>query len=348
MVLGGLKIRQWKHWEDSIRLETGKQRKVPTTSLNTGHAHHTLDFVKQRAIGFWRKSAVVSWMMSFFKQFYGSVTKSDYTAMRLGFIMTHCRSNQDFDFHKYLMRTLEIDFKKVVGISWYLWLFVVIFLLLNVEGWHTYFWLSFLPLILLLLVGAKLEHIITRLAEDVEERRTDDPTAPPVKPSDKHFWFGRPGIVLYLIHFILFQNSFEIGFFFWIWCSYGFHSCIMEKVGYIIPRLIIGVVVQVLCSYSTLPLYAIVTQMGSMFKQGIFDEHTEATLHRWSEQGKRKKKHHMFSHQKTKGEQSNAIQMQDMANYRVGETSTAEGPEFVVDIITTSEHSNSKQTQNLS
>jgi mlo protein len=38
-----------------------------------------------------------------------------------------------------------------------------------------------------------------------------------VQPSDEHFWFGRPYIVLFLIHFILFQNSFEIGFFFWIW-----------------------------------------------------------------------------------------------------------------------------------
>ncbi|KAJ4975549.1 hypothetical protein NE237_000655 [Protea cynaroides] len=350
MVLGGAKIRRWKHWEVSIRTETGKQRNVSTT-LNTGHVHHNLDFVKQRVVGFWRKSAVVSWMMSFFKQFYGSVTKSDYAALRLGFIMTHCPSSPNFDFHKYMMRTLEIDFKRVVGISWYLWLFVVIFLLLNVEGWHTYFWLSFIPLILLLLVGAKLEYIITCLAQEVEERRTEDPRAPPVKPSDKYFWFGRPGIVLYLIHFILFQNSFEIGFFFWIWCSFGFHSCIMEKVGYIIPRLIIGVVVQVLCSYSTLPLYAIVTQMGSMFKQGMFDEHLTARIQKWQEEGKEKKKHQlwkMFSHQSTKGEQSHAIQMQGMANYTEEDTSTAVDPEFAVNIITSSEHSNSKQTQNLS
>ncbi|KAI7990603.1 MLO-like protein 1 [Camellia lanceoleosa] len=34
----------------------------------------------------------------------------------------------------------------------------------------------------------------------------------------------------------------------------------MGHVCFIIPRLVIGVFVQVLCSYSTLPLYAIVTQ----------------------------------------------------------------------------------------
>jgi mlo protein len=76
-------------------------------------------------------------------------------------------------------------------------------------------------------VGAKLENIITRLArkvvenvheleaQQVTERKRDHEVAR-VKPSDEHFWFGRPAIVLYLIQFILFQNSFEIAFFFWI------------------------------------------------------------------------------------------------------------------------------------
>ncbi|OVA14702.1 Mlo-related protein [Macleaya cordata] len=256
MFLGGLRIRQWKQWEDSIR------HPQDSAKVNIERVDRHIQYFRQRATGFWRKSVVISWIMSLFKQFCGSVTKSDYIAMRSGFIMCHCPSNPDYNFHKYMMRTLETDFKKVVGISWYLWLFVVIFLLLNVEGWHTYFWMSFLPLILALVVGAKLEHIITQLAEEISENKPiDRATAATVKPSDKHFWFGRPGIVLYLIHFILFQNAFEIAFFFWIWTTYGFHSCILEKVGYIIPRLIVGVIVQVLCSYSTLPLYAIVTQL---------------------------------------------------------------------------------------
>lgn len=96
------------------------------------------------------------WLMcqhSFFKQFYGSVTRTDYTALRLGFIMvcakvlnsrflcsnmyysslhlcanslhssrillqTHCRGNPKFDFHKYMIRALEADFKTVVGIRY--------------------------------------------------------------------------------------------------------------------------------------------------------------------------------------------------------------------------------------
>ncbi|TXG53521.1 hypothetical protein EZV62_018777 [Acer yangbiense] len=282
VVLGRARVKpvmsQWKHWEDSVT-KAAKLDRVPSED-NPKH-HHNL-FLSKRAIGYWRKSAVVSWLISFFKQFYNSVTKSDFITLRQGFIMAHRLENKKFSLHKYVMRNVEADFKKVVGISWYLWLFVVIFLLLNLEGWHTYFWLSFLPLILLLLVGAKLEHIIYRLAQDVDLNKKQNQTDK-VKPSDEYFWFGRPGIVLDLIHFILFQNAFEIAFFVWIWCTYGFRSCIMEKLGYIIPRLVMGVMVQFLCCYSTLPLYALVTQMGSIFK---FDDFVKTSLEGWIEGSK--------------------------------------------------------------
>ncbi|XP_048437678.1 MLO-like protein 13 [Pyrus x bretschneideri] len=289
MVLGGARVRQWKHWEDSVRQDTRKSD--PTSHENVHAQRQQQEFFSKRGVGYWRRAAIIGWVISFFKQFYGSVTKSDYIALRQGFIKEHFPKNPRFDFHKYMMRTLEIDFRKIVGISWYLWLFVVLFLLLNVEGWHTYFWLAFLPLILLLLVGAKLEHIIIRLAQEVTQGTTtqgDHEAAARVKPSDKHFWFNNPRIVLNLIHFILFQNSFEIAFFFWIWTTYGFHSCIMEKLGYIVPRLIMGVIVQVLCSYSTLPLYAIVSQMGSMYKEGMFDQNVQQSIGSWLEDAKDK------------------------------------------------------------
>lgn len=293
MFLGGARVRQWKLWEDSIRREISKSGKDSTRGNSTpAHDHH--EIFKQRAAGYWRQATIVSWTISFFKQFYHSITKSDYIVLRQAFIKEHCLSSPTFNFHKYLMRTLEVDFRKVVSISWYLWLFVVVFLLLNVAGWNSYFWLSFLPLILLLFVGAKLEHIIIRLAQEalqknvhdheaqqVTERKRDH-EATSVKPSDEHFWFGRPAIVLYLIQFILFQNSFEIAFFFWILCTYGLKSCIIEELGFIVTRLIMGVIVQVLCSYSTLPLYALVTQMGSSFKEGIFDEAMGSTLKIWA------------------------------------------------------------------
>ncbi|XP_047252955.1 MLO-like protein 1 isoform X2 [Capsicum annuum] len=280
------KIRQWKHWEDSIakdNYETGHVLKPPVTHVQ----QH--DFIRNRFVGMGKRSAIFGWLHSFFKQFYGSVSKSDYAALRLGFIMTHCKQNPKFNFYKYMIRALEDDFKTVVGISWYLWVFVVIFLFLNVNGWHTYFWIAFIPFVLLLAVGTKLEHVIIQLAHEVAEKHVAIEGELVVQPSDDHFWFNRPQIVLVLIHFILFQNAFEIAFFFWILVQYGFDSCIMGQVGFIVPRLVVGVIIQVLCSYSTLPLYALVTQMGTNFKKSIFDEHIQAGLLGWASKAKMKR-----------------------------------------------------------
>ncbi|CAA3022327.1 MLO 1 [Olea europaea subsp. europaea] len=286
VVFGGAKIREWKHWEDSIAKDNYDSQQVLKPRITNVQQH---EFIKKRFLGLGRHSALLSWVHSFLKQFYGSVTKSDYVALRLGFIMTHCRGNPKFNFHKYMIRALEDDFKIVVGISWYLWLFVVLFLLLNINGWHTYFWIAFIPFILLLAVGTKLEHVIIQLAHEVAEKHVAIEGELVVQPSDDHFWFHRPHIVLFLIHFILFQNAFEIAFFFWILVQYGFDSCIMGQVGYIVPRLIIGVFIQVLCSYSTLPLYALVTQMGTHFKKSIFDEHVQVGLVGWAQKVKKKK-----------------------------------------------------------
>ncbi|GAU26197.1 hypothetical protein TSUD_354190 [Trifolium subterraneum] len=150
--------------------------RVPLLSVEALHHLHVFIFIQAK---------------SFFKQFYGSVTRLDYVALRHGFIMTHCRGHPRFNFHKYVNRALEDDFKRIVGIKWYLWFFVVIFLLLNISGWHTYFWISFIPFL-------------------------------------------------------------------------------------------------ILCSFSTLPLYAIVTQMGTHFKNVIFNEQIQERLINWAHKAKKK------------------------------------------------------------
>ncbi|KAL7106477.1 hypothetical protein ACP275_07G116100 [Erythranthe tilingii] len=286
ILFGTLKIRQWKQWEDSIQKKEEQDPEQGQEKVTHVHQH---DFIKARFRVCGKDSALLSWVHSFLKQFYGSVNESDYTTLRRGFIMNHYRDNPKFNFYKYMLRAFETDFKKVVGISWYLWIVVVVFLVLNVHGWHAYFWIAFLPLILLLIVGTKLEHIITELAQEVAQRHVAVTGELVVKPSDHHFWFHKPRLVLILIHILLFQNSFEIAIFFWMLVMYGFDSCIMGKVGYIIPRLVIGVLVQFLCSYSTLPLYAIVTQMGSSFNRAIFGEDIQVKLTGWAQKAKKNK-----------------------------------------------------------
>ncbi|VFQ60655.1 unnamed protein product [Cuscuta campestris] len=135
-VLGGLRVRQWRHWEHSIQKASQEEQ-----GHHRLHKLHLQSF-KERAGKFWRRFAVISWLVAFFKQFYGPVTKSDYVVLRSGFISAHCPTKLDFDFHKYMLRTLEHDFKKIVGISGLLWAFVVLFLLMNIAGMMAYLFLD--------------------------------------------------------------------------------------------------------------------------------------------------------------------------------------------------------------
>ncbi|CAA2959128.1 MLO 1 [Olea europaea subsp. europaea] len=233
ILFGTLKIRQWKQWEDSIQKKEHDTEQAQQRIVTHVQEH---GFIKRRFKGIGKNlitlTPVIEFQHSFFKQFYGSVNEE----------------NPNFNFYKYMTRALETDFKEVVGISWYLWIFVVLFLLLNVKGWHAYFWIAFIPLILLLIVGTELEHIITQLAEEVGQRHTAITGDLVVRPSDDHFWFHKPRLVLVLIHIILFQNSFEIAVFFWMLVIFKFNTCILGEVGYVIPRLVIGYIYQGACA----------------------------------------------------------------------------------------------------
>ncbi|KAF8731758.1 hypothetical protein HU200_015692 [Digitaria exilis] len=282
-ILGIAQTRNWRRWEEEIQLRA--------KSVDPQMIKHVQEFkfIRDHFKGHEKRWHILGWMRSFFKQFYGSVTEEDYTAMRLGFVMKHCKGHPKFNFYKYMIRAFEADFKKVVGISWYLWTLLVVFLLLNVHGWYVYIWLSLAPFILLLVVGSKMEHIITELAVQVAQRHTAIEGDVAVTPSDDFFWFHRPKLVLHLIHIVLFQNAFEIAFFFWLLVTYGFSSCIMGRPAYVIARLVISVVSQLLCAYSTLPLYAIVSHMGNSFKKAIFDDNVSEGLVNWAQNARRRK-----------------------------------------------------------
>ncbi|KAK2974325.1 hypothetical protein RJ640_018032 [Escallonia rubra] len=144
---GLAQIRRWKRWEDDVQ----KKEYNPQEDLQNEPGVTDLGdaFIRSRFWGIGKRSHLLGWLHSFFKQFYASLTGSDYIALRHGFIMTHCKGNRKFNFHNYVMRALEADFKRVVGVTWYLWMFVVVFLLLNADGWHAYFYLAFVPFVIL-------------------------------------------------------------------------------------------------------------------------------------------------------------------------------------------------------
>lgn len=65
-------------------------------------------------------------------------------------------------------------------------------------------------------MGTKLQGIICRMAIDITERHAVIQGIPLVQVSDSYFWFSRPTFILFLIHFTLFQNGFQIIYFLWI------------------------------------------------------------------------------------------------------------------------------------
>ncbi|PSR99494.1 MLO-like protein [Actinidia chinensis var. chinensis] len=124
--------------------------------------------------------------------------------MRQGFVSVHLAPGSKFDFQKYITRSLEDDFKVVVGISPLLCGSAVLYLLLNVHGLQAMFWL-YMPLIVVLAVGTKLQAIVTQMAVEIQERQAVVQGIPLVQVSDRHFWFSWTRLILHLIHLILFQ-----------------------------------------------------------------------------------------------------------------------------------------------
>jgi mlo protein len=102
---------------------------------------------------------------------------------------------------------MEDDYNGSVGISWPLWAYAIICIFVNIHGLNIYFWISFAPAILVLLVGTELQHVIAQLALEVVGA-----TAPYVgtqlKLRDDLFWFGKPRVLWWLIQFISFQVIF--------------------------------------------------------------------------------------------------------------------------------------------
>ncbi|EEF52897.1 Protein MLO, putative [Ricinus communis] len=234
MMLGRLKIRGWKEWER----ESSKDHDALNDPTRFRLTHET-SFVRDHT-SFWTKMPALHYVVCFFRQFFRSVTKADYLAMRHGFISVHLAPGSKFDFQKYIKRSLEDDFKVVVGISPLLWASVVVFLLFNVHGWQAIYWVSVLPIFVILAVGTKLQAIITQMAVEIQERHAVVQGIPLVQVSDKHFWFSWPQLVLFLIHFVLFQNAFELTYFFWIWYEFGLKSCFHEDINLIYLRVALG------------------------------------------------------------------------------------------------------------
>ncbi|KAL5704072.1 MLO-like protein 4 [Ranunculus cassubicifolius] len=271
--LAMIRIYSWRKWEslatvtaeENLQARKNKVMRRQTTFV----FHHTSHP--------WSRNRVLIWMLCFLQQFRSSIEKSDYMALRLGFITKH-RLPLSYNFHKYMVRSMEDEFNVIVGISWPLWGYAVLCIFINIHGLNIYFWLSFIPVILIMLVGTKLHHVVSLLALQIREA-TGPSDASQVKPCDDLFWFGKPDMLLWLIQFISFQNAFEMATFIWSLWGLKQHSCFMKNHAMVIVRLTSGVLVQFWCSYSTVPLNIIITQMGSKCKKALLAEIKQRSKH---------------------------------------------------------------------
>ncbi|XP_023645615.1 MLO-like protein 2 isoform X2 [Capsella rubella] len=285
--LGKTKMRRWQPWEEeakSIEYQFSNDPERFRFARDTSFG--------RRHLSFWSKRSVTLWTVCFFRQFFGSITKVDYLTLRHGFITAHFAPGQSsYDFRKLIQRTLEKDFKTVVEISPVIWFVAVLFLLTNTSGLYSHFWLPFIPLVVSLIVGTKLEVIITQLGQSIQEKDEIVRGAPVVRPKDDLFWFSKPRFVLFLIHLVLFTNAFQLAFFAWSTFSFGIKNCFHASIPDVVTRLVVGAFVQILCSYVTLPLYALVTHMGTQMKPTVFNEGVATALEKWHQTAKNQTKH---------------------------------------------------------
>ncbi|KAG6424371.1 hypothetical protein SASPL_114788 [Salvia splendens] len=336
MLLAIVKIHSWRAWEDEAHLDRHNSLSEKTRAMTM---QRQSTFVRVHTSTPMQRNNFLVWVTCFFRQFGRSVVRADYLTLRQGFITNH-NLTSTYDFHSYMIRSMEEEFQRIVGVSAPLWGFVVAFMLFNVKGSNLYFWIALIPVTLVLLVGTKLQHIIATLALE-SAGITGSFNGPKFRPRDELFWFKKPELLLSLIHFILFQNAFELASFFWFWVRPPFlfrfidfvvhlKSFNMEwknltwkddegvmildpsplKVGmssinspnyhasnYGFPSNVTSW--QFLCSYSTLPLYALVTQMGTNYKAAMIPHNIRETIHGWGKAARRRRKMGVFTDDST-------------------------------------------------
>ncbi|XP_058100611.1 MLO-like protein 12 isoform X2 [Magnolia sinica] len=224
LCLGMAKMKRWESWEEE------------TTTVDYQFSNDPRRFKLARQTSFgrrhlhcWSKRPLLLWPASFLRLFTGSVSKADYFALRHGFITAHLSEGSKFDFQKFLRRALDSDFEVVVGISPWIWIFTVLFIFFNAHGFYSYLWLPFIPLMMVLAVGTKLQFIITKMCLESQDASVVVRGTVLVKPNDNLFWFGRPHLLLHLIHLILFQNSFQLAFFTWTWMGSSMKKVVFSE-----------------------------------------------------------------------------------------------------------------------
>ncbi|KAK6924501.1 Mlo-related protein [Dillenia turbinata] len=293
IALAMMKIISWRTWENQAKTIANEGIEGSPKSAPPKSIRRLSTFISHNTSHPWSQHKLLVWLLCFSRQFWSSINRADYMALRLGFITAH-ELPLSYDFHNYMLRSMEDEFRDIVGISVPLWIYAIFCIFLDFHGTNIYFWLSFLPALLILLIGTKLHHIVVKLAVEILASCSYSGNHQ-FKLRDELFWFGRPRLLLRLIQMISFLNAFEMATFIWSLWEVRAPICFLENRKFVAVRLTFGVVTQFWCSFITFPLYVIITQMGSKFKRSLVSEHVRDSLRVWRRRVKDKHNHPPFT-----------------------------------------------------
>ncbi|RID52097.1 hypothetical protein BRARA_H02719 [Brassica rapa] len=116
--------------------------------------------------------------------------------------------------------------------------------------------------------------------------------------------------ILFLISLIFWHLQYE----------FGFSNCFHKEPQDIAIRIIVGLVVQILCSYVTLPLYALVIQMGTRMKPTVFNKRVSKMLNKWHHKAQKETQHGRRSESNTPTHDSSPIHLLHNSNNQSGES----------------------------
>ncbi|XP_050241749.1 MLO-like protein 4 isoform X3 [Quercus robur] len=244
IALAMIKIYSWRTWENEAKsMAIESLQETPQATPDNMRMRRLTTFIFHHTSHPWSQHGVLVWLLCFSRQFWSSINRADYMALRLGFITTH-QFPLTYDFHNYMLRSMEEEFRDIVGISVPLWIYAICCIFLDFHGSNIYFWISFLPAILILLIGTKLHRVVVKLAVEIMDE-CPNTGFHQFNLRDELFWFGKPKLVLWLIHMISFQafilqNAFEMASFLWsLWEIEG-PSCFMDNRSFLVIRLSFG------------------------------------------------------------------------------------------------------------
>ncbi|GJP41843.1 hypothetical protein CLOM_g1478 [Closterium sp. NIES-68] len=220
-----------------------------------------------KSLTVWRTFVLT--LRCFWQQLFDPVTRSDYSTLRLAFVHNQALP-RDFDFLSYVIGSLEKDYVHIVGVNWFLWVLLVIIICISSYKWDISFILAIVGFLVALAVGTKLEYIVSVLALESAHVKGDC-EGDHLKPHGSLFWFKRPSFMLHLLHFALFVSSYMVGnVFTYFYLAINLKEC--KSYSSWVPwlKFVIGLLTLLLVSLSTLPLYALVTHMGTKARSTAF------------------------------------------------------------------------------